>query len=185
MTTRKRNNTILGGLILLFCVITLGLFKNAAFLDDPANDHGLESVFVQVSGDVACPGVYGFSKCPDLPTLVQRAGGLLGASEKEMTGNIPAIASGKRIHIQTSKDDLLAVEENMSAFYKMTFGIPLSLNDETLEGLQSIPGIGHKIAGAIIAERNRRHGFQYLDDLLSVPGVGPKLYNKMRPFLIL
>jgi competence protein ComEA len=73
----------------------------------------------------------------------------------------------------------------MSAFSKLTLGIPLSLNRENEEGLTAIPGIGPAIARAIVAERTARKGFKSLDELLSVPGIGPKVYTRIAPYLIL
>ena len=56
---------------------------------------------------------------------------------------------------------------------------------ETLEGLTAIPGIGPKLAGAIVREKAERDGFQRPDEILSVRGIGPTLYGKIRPNLVL
>jgi len=73
----------------------------------------------------------------------------------------------------------------MSAFYGITFGLPVSLNRETLEGLTAIPGIGSGLARAIVRERNERGGFQSIDEILSIQGIGPSLYRKIRPYFVL
>jgi competence ComEA-like helix-hairpin-helix protein len=73
----------------------------------------------------------------------------------------------------------------MSAFYKITLGIPISLNNESLEGLTAIPGIGPRIASAIVRERAKREGFQQMDEMLSIPGIGPTLYRKAARYLTL
>jgi competence protein ComEA len=73
----------------------------------------------------------------------------------------------------------------MSAFYKITLGIPISLNKESETGLTAIPGIGPGLAKAIVRERSERGGFQHLRDVLSVKGIGPKLYEKIKPYVIL
>jgi DNA uptake protein ComE-like DNA-binding protein len=71
----------------------------------------------------------------------------------------------------------------MSAFYKVTLGIPISLNTESLYGLTAIPGIGPSIARAIVRERDKRMGFQQKNEMLSIPGIGPILYKKVARYL--
>lgn len=73
----------------------------------------------------------------------------------------------------------------MSAFYKITLGIPISLNNESVNGLTAIPGIGPRIASSIVRERAKREGFQQMDEILSIPGIGPKLYRKAARYLTL
>lgn len=93
--------------------------------------------------------------------------------------------SGNGIQIERSGKKAHVLVDEMSAFHKITFGIPISIRKETLTGLTAVTGIGPKIAGAIIRERTKRGGFQKLDDLLSVPGISPSLYKKISPYLAL
>jgi competence protein ComEA len=67
----------------------------------------------------------------------------------------------------------------------MTLGIPISLNTESEEGLTALPGIGRTISKAIVEERARRGGFKSLDEVMGIPGVGPKVYARMKPHLTL
>ena len=71
----------------------------------------------------------------------------------------------------------------MSAFYKFTLGIPLSLNEESEEGLTAIPGIGPGLAGVIVNERNKRGGFKDLDEIKTIYGIGEKVYKKIAPYI--
>lgn len=73
--------------------------------------------------------------------------------------------------------------KEMSAFYKITLGIPISLNRETVTGLTALPGVGPGLARAIIRERSRHGGFSRLEDVLAVKGVGPRLFRKIAPML--
>jgi competence ComEA-like helix-hairpin-helix protein len=77
----------------------------------------------------------------------------------------------------------VAKAREMSAFYKTTLGIPIYLNSESEMGLTAIPGIGLGLAKAIVEERTKRGGFKSLDELLSVNGIGEKLYRKVTPYL--
>ena len=63
-----------------------------------------------------------------------------------------------------------------------TVGTPilrLSVNRATASELETVPGIGPALARRIVAYRPYRS----LDDLLRVPGIGPRSLQKLRPYL--
>jgi competence protein ComEA len=72
---------------------------------------------------------------------------------------------------------------DIPAFYKFTLGIPISLNRESEEGLTAVPGIGPKLAGAIVRYRDTRGGYKALSEIKDVPGIGDKTYKKILPYL--
>ena len=56
----------------------------------------------------------------------------------------------------------------------------INLNTATSEQLQTISGIGAKRAEDIIAYRESHGGFQSVDDLKNVSGIGDKTLEKIR-----
>ncbi|MFP8872945.1 MAG: ComEA family DNA-binding protein, partial [Myxococcota bacterium] len=62
---------------------------------------------------------------------------------------------------------------------------PVNLNTASVSELESLPGIGEVRARAIIAERKQRGGFRSLDQLGEVKGFGPRLIERLRPYLTL
>jgi DNA uptake protein ComE-like DNA-binding protein len=63
---------------------------------------------------------------------------------------------------------------------KKSLAGPVDLNIGTTAELQSIGGIGPVLAGRIIAHRP----YKSVDDLQHVTGIGPKLLEKIRPYLV-
>jgi competence protein ComEA len=59
----------------------------------------------------------------------------------------------------------------------------LELNDATRPELLQLPGVGPRLADAILSHRAEQGQFDSLDDLNHVPGVGGKTLDKLRPFL--
>jgi competence protein ComEA len=59
----------------------------------------------------------------------------------------------------------------------------VDLNTATLDDLIALPGIGAKRAQAILDARKERGGFQSVDDLLDVRGIGAANLEKLRPHL--
>ena len=50
---------------------------------------------------------------------------------------------------------------------------PIDLNSAGYDELILLPGIGKKTARRIIELRRKKGGFQRIEDLLEVPGIGP------------
>ena len=60
---------------------------------------------------------------------------------------------------------------------------PLDLNQATAEQLEALPGIGEVKAAAILAVREARGGFQSMEELETVRGIGPSLAARLQPLL--
>ena len=61
----------------------------------------------------------------------------------------------------------------------------VNVNTATQEELQLLPGIGESRAAALIEARKRRGGFQKVEDLLEVKGIGESGLARLRPHLTL
>lgn len=59
----------------------------------------------------------------------------------------------------------------------------LDLNRATSEELQAIPGIGPVIAQRIVAYRNEHGPFRRPEQLMEVPGVGEKTFERIAPLV--
>jgi len=142
-------------------------------------------IFVQVEGEVRHPGVYAFRREPLTGEVLSRAIALNGKGEFHNPLDLSTLRSGTKILVIREGQAWKVVQEEMGAHYKVTLGIPLSVNRETEEGLTAIPGIGVKLAGAIVRDRERRGGFKTIEEIAGVPGIGRALYGKIKPYLAL
>ena len=57
---------------------------------------------------------------------------------------------------------------------------PLNLNDATAEALQTLPGVGPTISERIVETRNERGGFESVEELLEVRGIGEATLERLR-----
>ena len=59
----------------------------------------------------------------------------------------------------------------------------VNVNTATPEQLDLLPGVGPKLAGAIIAYRDQNGGFESPSELTEVRGIGERALARMRPFV--
>ena len=175
----------IGVLLLLFFLIAMNFLKGSSTLADSGRRLSGDKVFAQISGDIRSPGVYRFDGPPSLRELVSCAKGLIPTDKTVPFPVGSPFNSGSYVEIRNNQKEISLLIGEMSAFYRTTLGIPISINSESADGLVSLPGIGYRTAEAIVEERTRRDGFKRLRDIQSVRGIGPGLYRKIRPYLVL
>jgi len=93
------------------------------------------------------------------------------------------LSSGADDDVCNDGDGFKSQSSALTSFQKITLGVPISINQESLEGLTAVPGIGPGIARSITRERVKRNGFKKLDEIRSIKGIGPGLYRRVKPYL--
>ena len=61
--------------------------------------------------------------------------------------------------------------------------VVLDINQASAADFASLRGIGPKLAGRIVAYRERHGAFLRVEDLLAIRGIGPKKWKAIRPHL--
>ncbi|MBN1459713.1 MAG: helix-hairpin-helix domain-containing protein [Armatimonadetes bacterium] len=79
----------------------------------------------------------------------------------------------------------VGVESQAESKTLATAPCTVCLNQATAEELDSLPGIGPVYAASIVAYREKKWrekgcGFESVDELLNVPGIGPKRFEAIR-----
>ena len=154
----------------------------------PAESAGLTALpvsrpalgFVQVTGDVVHPGIYGIcdKKMTDsvIKMFESRCDEQLLLQAAQLS--IP-IESGSTLEIVCKGPDnrLLISRGGMQPSQLLTLGLPLDLNQVSESDLDLLPGIGPTLAHRIVEYRQKNGGFRVPHELLQVEGVGEKKYK--------
>ena len=66
---------------------------------------------------------------------------------------------------------------------RLVLGLPLDVNRASARELAFVPGLGRRLAEAVVEERLRNGPFAAVEDVERVRGIGPKRLEKARPAL--
>jgi len=59
----------------------------------------------------------------------------------------------------------------------------LNLNTATQDQLETLPGIGPKVAERILEYRTKSGGFKRIEELMNVKGIGERSFLKLKPLI--
>lgn len=136
------------------------------------------TVSVHVAGWVMAPGVVSVPEGAIVAQAIDAAGGLLPGAAVERINLAAPVRGGDQIVVPGPDGDRAGSTSGAGAA-GTSDGI-ISLNQATVEDLESLPGIGPVLAERIIAHREQIGGFQQVEDLLQVPGIGEAKLASLR-----
>jgi competence protein ComEA len=134
----------------------------------------LGKIYVHVAGEVASPGLYELEAGARVEQAINLAGGMTENAFEQSVNLARMVSDGEQIVVLAQGQ---IASSNAGGF--------VSLNNATKEQLESLPGVGPALAGAILDYRNKVGSFSDLSQLREVSGIGSKLYAKITPQLSL
>ncbi len=165
-------------LLLLLGLLSLYGARQRILLRTEAPPSCQERHYIQIRGDLARPGVYAFCSPPSREEALRAA----GAEGLGVDPHPALLKSGDSLFVKSDGPERMTQGE-MNGFFKRTLGIPLSINEEPEAGLTALPEIGPALARAIASEREDRGGFKSVEELTSVPGIGPGRLARIKPYI--
>ncbi len=177
----------MGILVLFLMFLVVQPLRSVLRPPQPRSVPCAQTFFIEIAGEtVRYPGVYPVCDRSDLQGLPAVAAGREAPFEfpAELLNRLD-LAKGPKVTVRRGTDRYSFHLGEIHAHHKVTLGIPLSLNKAPEAELTAIPGVGPGIARAIAQERTIRGRFERLDELRQVRGIGPRLYERMKRYLML
>jgi competence protein ComEA len=131
---------------------------------------------IDVKGAVKKPGIYKLKMPVRLYQVIEAAGGTSGVADVNRINLAKVIADGSMIYIPKKGEQIPT--EASPIQNKETDKI--NLNTATLAELETLEGLGPTKAKAIIQYRGEHGGFQSVDELLQVSGIGEKTLERIK-----
>ena len=138
----------------------------------------IPKVTVHIVGAIRAPGVYHMNEGARLYEAVEKAGGFVDEAAMEVVNLAQNLVDGEKYYLPYLGEDLAVNHNPLNAIYNVSGLLNLNLADQAT--LENLPGIGSVRAKAIIDYRERQGGFQSVEDLKKVSGIGNSVFNQIR-----
>ncbi|MFC4529543.1 ComEA family DNA-binding protein [Sphaerisporangium dianthi] len=137
-------------------------------------------VFVHVTGKVRRPGVITLPGGSRVADAVAAAGGVRAGAKAGALNLARKLIDGEQIVVGQAGGLGLGAGAASSADPAAVPGAPVDLNTATASQLEGLPGVGEVLAGRIIEFRQGHAGFQRIDQLREVTGIGERKFADLR-----
>ncbi len=160
------------------------------------------TIAVHVAGRVAEPGVYQLAPGSRVQDAVNAAGGTVGEADLDTINLAQKLQDGQQVYLAPKGRTPPPAVSTVSGGEPMQHAKPagsiggsgiekyrepgdgtVPINAADAADLQHLPGVGPATAQKIIDYRKAHGGFQSVDELEEVKGIGPKTLAKMKPFI--
>jgi competence protein ComEA len=141
-------------------------------------------VVVDVAGKVRHPGVTTLPAGSRVVDAIRRAGGARRGVDLSGLNLARVLVDGEQILVGTSPAPGVAASAASTAAAG-TAGPLVNLNTATMEGLETLPGVGPVTAQKILDWRTAHGAFTSVDELLEVDGIGEKTLAQLAPHVTL
>ncbi|MFI6812249.1 helix-hairpin-helix domain-containing protein [Nonomuraea sp. NPDC050328] len=132
-------------------------------------------LIVHVTGKVRRPGVYTLPAGSRVTDALQSAGGPRPGADTSTVNLARRLTDGEQIAIGTPA----APNTPPPAAAPATTAL-VNINTATPDQLEQLPGVGEVLAQRIITFRDTHGGFQSVDQLREVSGIGPRTYAELK-----
>ena len=153
----------------------------------PVDGGTMPAISVYVSGAVRNPGVYALGEDARLADALAAAGGATGDAQLESVNLALRVKDEAHYHIprvgETSPPVSNAAGGQTQAPVASAAGEEgglIDLNSASEALLDTLPGIGKTLAGAIVAYRKLNGPFSSVEEITNVPRIGPATYERIR-----
>ncbi|WP_084369657.1 ComEA family DNA-binding protein [Microbispora sp. ATCC PTA-5024] len=136
-------------------------------------------VIVYVTGKVRRPGVLSLPAGSRVVDAIKAAGGVRRGADPGGVNLARRLVDGEQIVVGAPAGQAGGSGQGPQPL-PGTDGTPVNLNTATVEQLNTLPGVGDVLAQRIVEFRTAHGGFQSVDQLQQVSGIGERKFAELR-----
>jgi len=192
--TREQQGVVLflGLLLTLVFILSSGSFLSPSpapvrsLILPSAESSPNEAVWVEVDGPVRNRGIYSIEKGKSVFDALEKAGGTSGSCSLSPESTAVKIEKSGLLRVAwEGEDKARAAFHSLDPPKMKVLSIPINVNTAKAEELDILPGVGPKMAQAIVDFREAHGKFSTLEDLQKIKGFGPRKFAAIRPHITL
>lgn len=141
------------------------------------------TLVVFICGEIGNPGVYEVADGSRINDLIKAAGGTSINACLELINPAQKLVDGQKVYIpsvEESKDFVFSGGEDNAAICENHGTEIININYASKKELETLPGIGSELASRIIQYREMHGGFQSIEELRKVSGIGDKKFSDIK-----
>lgn len=137
-------------------------------------------VVVEIKGEVNKPDIYWLKEEQIVADLIKMAGGLTDKADISNINRAEKLRNHQSIIIPSIDDTKNVVNSSTTTASSSNANGLININTATESELDSLPGIGPAKAKQIIKYREENGGFNSIEDLKNIKGIGEKAFQDLQ-----
>lgn len=137
------------------------------------------TIYVHIVGEVTTPGIYQLESGARLMDAIFAAGGLTKTADQASVNLARELTDGEQVVVYKLGAAPMVVGSAAGG------SAQISLNRASAAELEDLPGVGPALAARIIDWRTANGGFKKKEELLSISGIGDKLFAGLKDQVVL
>jgi competence protein ComEA len=190
---RRRETWIVAGIAVVLALVSLAVWSRGApaAVAPPSTTVAVTPaptgtvapagsvIYVHVAGAVRRPGLYELPAGVRAADAIEAAGGAKRHADLDAINLAEVLVDAMKLDVP-ERGEATAVPTPSSSAAASAL---VDLNTADQAQLETIPGIGPVTATAILQHRDEIGGFQAIEELLDVDGIGPATLESLRPYV--
>ena len=131
---------------------------------------------IDVSGAVVKPGVYTLPPTSRVVDAIEAAGGLQNNADTSDINQARILKDGEQIYVYPT----VRASNGTPIKRAVRKNGPIMINRASVKDYEGLDGIGPVLAQRIVTFRKVNGPFVAIEDLMKVPGIGPKTFEKFK-----
>ncbi|CAB4533035.1 unannotated protein [freshwater metagenome] len=131
---------------------------------------------IDVSGAVVNPGVYTLPPTSRVVDAIEAAGGLQKNADTSDINQARILKDGEQIYVYPT----VRASNGTPIKRAVRKNGPIMINRASVKDYEGLDGIGPVLAQRIVTFRKVNGPFVAIEDLMKVPGIGPKTFEKFK-----
>lgn len=139
-----------------------------------------QQLVVYVTGAVQQPGVVNVPQGARIADAIEACGGLLPTADSAKINMAKELSDGQQVRVPEKAGQTAAGPVAGGKNSSGTEGGLVNINTADAQQLDTLPGVGPAMAQRIIEYREQNGGFQQVEDLKKIKGIGEAKFSKLK-----